>query len=84
VFVEKAYLATYSNLWAKSNILAISQTNALAIFFARDSEDFSDALTGHANPNVGRQYGNKIGKRDATDFLGLLKSEIDRIEFDVP
>ena len=51
---------------------------------ARVPEDFSDALTGHANPNVGRQYGNKIGKRDASDFLALLKGEIDRIEFDVP
>jgi integrase len=48
---------------------------------ARIPEDLSDALTGHANPNIGRQYGNKIGRRDATDFLAMLKQEIDRVEF---
>jgi hypothetical protein len=51
---------------------------------ARIPEDFTGALICHANQNVGRQYGNKIGKRDASDFLALLKGEIDRIEFDVP
>jgi integrase len=48
---------------------------------ARVPEDISDALTGHANPNVGRQYGNKIGRRDAIEFLAMLKQEIDRIRF---
>jgi integrase len=48
---------------------------------ARVPEDISDALTGHANPNVGRQYGNKIGRRDATEFLAMLKQEIDRVCF---
>jgi integrase len=48
---------------------------------ARVPEDISDAITGHANPNVGRQYGNKIGRRDATEFLAMLKQEIERICF---
>jgi integrase len=48
---------------------------------ARIPEDICDAITGHANPNIGRQYGNKIGRRDATEFLAMLKQEIDRIEF---
>jgi integrase len=48
---------------------------------ARVPEDIGDAITGHANPNIGRQYGNKIGRRDATEFLAMLKQEIDRIRF---
>jgi hypothetical protein len=43
------------------------------------TEGVSGTTTGHSN--VGRIYDNKVGRRDAGEFLAILKKDADKIAF---